>query len=138
LRGHEQQGGASEHRRREAKQLPSQRVVVLGSRGEPEDRQVQDAHREVGEGKHDGTAQAAVDVVEGLRNRERHHEHRCHGTEHRDAADAFVCLHDVPEPGVADPAPPEQGEHEQTAKHAADRDVVGHQRRDLRQREDED
>ena len=99
---------------------------------------MQQADREVGEREHDRAVEPTLEVVERLRHREREHEHRGHRAEHRDPTEPSSARTTLPEPGVADPAPPQQRQHEQAAHEPAHREVVGHQGRDLREREHED
>jgi hypothetical protein len=61
-----------------------------------------------------------------------------HRGEDDEPDDALLRVHDAGEPGVADPAPPQHAEHEHPLREPLPRRRVGHQRRALGEREDED
>ena len=93
---------------------------------------MQDAHEEVGDAEQHGV------VAEGARHRERGDEHRGDRGEHRQPDAALVDVDRARQPRVDGPRPPERGENEHPAEHAAPRRVVDEQARDLGHREHED
>ena len=116
-------GGEADHR--------AAQVVVVGA-GEPEEGDVggaEDADRE-GEGE--------AEVAEGLLDAERDDQHRRHRREDDQADRALLGVDDAGQPGVADPGPPEHAEDQQALRQSRPGLVVGHQRRALGDREDED
>ena len=135
LRSHQQQHCAHEQRREEPEQLTAQARIV-GAR-QPEDRQVQQTQRQVGDRDDDRPGQATRAIFERFGYRHGQHEHRGHRAEHRHTAEAFIGAQHVPHPGETDPTPPEEAKHQQAAEQAVDREVVRHQGGDLREREDE-
>ena len=69
---------------------------------------------------------------------ERDDQHRRHRPEHDQPHRALLGVDDAGQPGVADPGPPEHPEHQQSLGQPRPGRVVGHQRRALGDREDED
>jgi hypothetical protein len=114
-------GGESHHRFLDAD--------IVG-RGRVEN-QVQCAHDEVCAGEGDAV------IGERARRRERGDEHRRHRGEDHQPYAALLGIDLVRQPGVRRPRPPQRSEREQPARDAAPRRVGGHQRRDLRDAEDE-
>jgi hypothetical protein len=74
---------------------------------------------------------------ERARHAQRDHEEGGHRGEHRQPDRPLLWIDDAGQPRVADPRPPHHAEHEHALGNALPRRVVGHQRRALRQREDE-
>ncbi len=113
---------------------PEHRVaqgVVVGA-GEHEEADVGDAEDAEGEGE--GQRQ----VAEGLRHAERGDQQRRHRAEDDQPHGALLGVDHAGQPGVADPGPPEHAEHQQPLAQPRPGRVVGHQRRALGDREDED
>ena len=77
-------------------------------------------------------------VAEGAGHAECDDEQPCHRREERDPHLALLGVDDAREPGVAGPRPPHQPEDQQALGDALPGRVVGHQRRALGEREDED
>ena len=121
--------GAEERRRRDPED--GRRQIAVASAGERVERDVHHAHDQIGDAEDDAV------TAEGLRYRQRGDEHRHDRNQHRAAHHALVGIHGVRQPGIADPRPPQRREHEQPVAEAAPGRVVGHQRRDLREREHE-
>jgi hypothetical protein len=99
---------------------------------------VRDPHGGVAGGEHEGREQTARLVVVRLGDRQGDDEQRAHRGDHRQPQQTFVGARLVAQPGVRRPAEPQQGQQDEPATEAAQRRVVGHQRGDLGQREDED
>jgi hypothetical protein len=108
---------------------PQRRLVAAG---DGEQRDLGGPNGAIGAGEQHGL------VAECLRHAQRHHQQCGHRTEDREANDALLWVDHAREPGVADPRPPEQGEHEQSLPELGPGRICGHQRRALRDRQDED
>jgi len=65
-------------------------------------------------------------------------QQRRHRDEDREPDGVLLGVDDAREPGVADPRPPQDAEHEQALRQARPGRLVGHERRALREREHED
>ena len=105
--------------------------------GDPIQAEVGDSDHEVAQREDNGRLEAARQVAPRPGDRQHQHEHGHHHDDERHADDAFVSLGLVAEPRVADPAPPHEGEHHETASEPFDADIAGHQRRGLGERVDE-
>ncbi len=77
-------------------------------------------------------------VPEHARDDERSDEHRDQRDQQGRADELLLGVDIVREPGVCRPGPPQRGEDEDAPADPGERRVVGEQRRDLREREDED
>ena len=110
---------------------PALALVLATARDEEED-YLRYAHDGVGSREHEGG------VAECLGHAQRHHEQARHGAEDRVANGALLGVDDAREPGVADPRPPQHGEHEDAACEALPGRGLRHERRALRQGEHED
>ena len=115
---------------READDAAAQ-LGVVGA-GEDEEGDVEDAEDA------DRQREGEAEVAEGLRHAERGDQHRRHRGEDHQPDRALLGVDHAGQPGVADPGPPEHAEHEQALDHPLPGRVVGHQRRALGDREDED
>ncbi len=124
-----------------------QRDRDRGAGGEAEHRVAQPVVVRAGEHEEGdmGAADDAVDQREGerqaaerLRHAERDQQQRRHRAEDHQAHRALLGVDHAGQPGVADPRPPEDAEHQQALGQPLPGRVVGHQRRALGDREDED
>ena len=83
--------------------------------GDPEERDLAGADDRVGADEEQGLR------VERLRHGERRHEQPGHRAEHHEPDDPLLGIDDARQPRVADPGPPEHGEHEQPTRDAGQR-----------------
>ena len=83
-------------------------------------------------------AKAQRQVPERLRHADRGDQHRGHRGEEDEADRPGLGVDHAGQPGVAGPGPPEHAEHQQALRQPRPGRVVGHQRRALGDREDED
>ena len=128
--GEDDEPGARDERGDERQHGAAQRRVAAG--GEGEQRGVQDADREVAE-----APQHAV-LGERPRRGQRDDEHGGHRREHHEPRQHELGVDRARQPGVARPGPPDDREDDEAAPELRERRVRGHERRDLREREDED
>ena len=125
---------SSDDRHRGADREPDHRVaqgVVVGA-GEHEEGDVgdpEDAERE---------REGEAEVAERVGHAEGDDQQRRHRGEDDQPHRALLGVDHAGQPGVADPGPPEHAEHQQALGHPLPGRVVGHQRRALGDREDED
>ena len=130
--------GAADHRRGEPDELRPQPGIV--GCADPEQPEVQHAEHEVAAGEHHRPLQAArasrrTPRGSSARRRTWWPSRRASPCRSRPSS----ALHDAAEPRVAHPAPPQDGHDEHAAHDLAEaRSVLGHDRGDLGQREDED
>lgn len=122
--------------------LPPGHAVTPHLEGNPSDADRRErTQRHIGGNErheHHRAGQPTGDVVEGFRDGHRGDQHRDHHREQDWAGHPLVGLHPVAKPGIAAPAPPQDGQQEHPAKHAASGRIVRHQLRHLGDGVDED
>ncbi len=126
----DQQRGSESRAAGEADRRLAQAGIVAA--GEHEQRDVRSPYDRV------STGEQQAGVAEHVGHAERRHEQPRHGGEDREPDDALLGVDDAGQPGIADPAPPQHAEHEQSLREPRPRRRVGHQRGALREREHED
>ena len=96
-----------------------------------------DPDQQVAQGQHHRPVETAWTVSEGLGNGEGQHEHGRHGDEDGQLELRLVRALHIGQPRVPGPGPPQQGDDQDSPQQAMPVELVGHERGDLGQREDE-